>query len=141
MFRGFPGSSAGKESACNVGDPSSVPGSGRSPGEDIGYPLQYSWASLVAQTVKQEAQVEISEPGVLVFLLVSLRLSTSDGNELGPQYLYGLGFMGTEPHYESFSTHYKHSHTLFPQTGGKAVHFTEAVAVLPAWLLLTSPCL
>ena len=52
MFRGFPGSSAGKESACNVGDPSSVPGSGRSPGEGIGYPLQYSWASLVAQTVK-----------------------------------------------------------------------------------------
>ena len=31
---GFPGSSAGKESACNAGDPSSIPGSGRSPGED-----------------------------------------------------------------------------------------------------------
>ena len=38
----FLGSSAGKESACNVGDPSSIPGSGRSPGEGIGYPLQYS---------------------------------------------------------------------------------------------------
>ena len=49
---GFPGSSAGKESACNAGDPSSVPGSGKSPGEGIGDPLQYSWASLVAQTVK-----------------------------------------------------------------------------------------
>ena len=48
----FPGSSAGKESACNAGDPSSIPGSGRSPGERIGYPLQYSWASLVAQMVK-----------------------------------------------------------------------------------------
>ena len=44
-------SSAGKESTCNVGDPSSVPGSGRSPEEGTGYPLQYSWASLVAQTV------------------------------------------------------------------------------------------
>ena len=37
---GFPGSSAGKESACNARDPSSIPGSGRSPGEEIGYPLQ-----------------------------------------------------------------------------------------------------
>ena len=52
---GFPGSSvgkAGKESACNAGDPGSIPGSGRSPGEGIGYPLQYSWASLMAQLVK-----------------------------------------------------------------------------------------
>ena len=49
---GFSGSSAGKESACNAGDPSSIPGLGRSPGEGIGYPLQYSWASLVVQTVK-----------------------------------------------------------------------------------------
>ena len=44
----FPGSSSGKESACSAGD--SIPGSGRSPGEAIGHPLQYSWASLVAQT-------------------------------------------------------------------------------------------
>ena len=50
---GFSGSSASKESACNVGDPDSIPGSGRSPGEGIGYPLQYSWASLVAQMVKK----------------------------------------------------------------------------------------
>ena len=48
----FPGSSAGKESTCNEGDPSLIPGPGRSPGEGIGYPLQYSWACLVAQTVK-----------------------------------------------------------------------------------------
>ena len=51
-YLGFPGSSAGKESAHNEGDPGSIPGSGGSPGERIGYPLQYSWASLVAQTVK-----------------------------------------------------------------------------------------
>ena len=48
----FPHSSVGKESACNAGDLSLITGSGRSPGEGIGYPLQYSWASLVAQLVK-----------------------------------------------------------------------------------------
>ena len=47
----FPDSSVGKESACNAGDPSSIPGLGRSTREGIGYPLQYSWASLVAQLV------------------------------------------------------------------------------------------
>ena len=50
--RGFPDSLVGKEPACKAGDPSLIPGSGRSPGEGIGYPLQYSWASLVAQLVK-----------------------------------------------------------------------------------------
>ena len=49
---GFPGSSSSKEPACNAEDPSSIPGLGRSPGEGIGYLLQYSWASLVAQLVK-----------------------------------------------------------------------------------------
>ena len=48
-----PGSLAGKQSACNAGDPGLIPGVGRSPGEGIGYPLQYSWASLVAQMVKK----------------------------------------------------------------------------------------
>ena len=50
--RGFPGGSTGKESTCNAGDPSSIPGSGRPPGEEISYPLQYSRSSLVAQSVK-----------------------------------------------------------------------------------------
>ena len=49
---GFPDSSVGKESACNAGDPRSIPGSGKSAGEGTGYPLQYSWAYLVAQLVK-----------------------------------------------------------------------------------------
>ena len=44
---GFPGSSVVKESAYNSGDPGSIPGLGRSAGEGIGYPLQYSWDSLV----------------------------------------------------------------------------------------------
>ena len=51
------GSSVGKESACSAGDPGSIPGSGRSPGEGIGYPLQYSWASLVAQLVKNPSAI------------------------------------------------------------------------------------
>ena len=49
---GFPDSSIGKKSACNAGDPGSIPGLGRSTGEGTGYPLQYSWASFVAQLVK-----------------------------------------------------------------------------------------
>ena len=49
---GLPASSVGKESTCNAGDPSLIPGSGNSAAEGIGYPLQYSWASLVAQLVK-----------------------------------------------------------------------------------------
>ena len=51
-FKGLPDRSVGKVSACNAGDPGSIPESGRSAGEGIGYPLQYSWASLVAQMVK-----------------------------------------------------------------------------------------
>ena len=47
-----PSSSAGKESACDAGDPGSTPGSGKFPAEGIGYQLQYSWASLVAQLLK-----------------------------------------------------------------------------------------
>ena len=50
-------SSVGKESACNAGDPGSIPGLGRSTGEGIGYPLQYSWASLVAQLAKNPPAV------------------------------------------------------------------------------------
>ena len=49
---GFPRSSAGKESTCNAVDPSLILGSGRSPGEGLGYPIQCSWASPVAQMVK-----------------------------------------------------------------------------------------
>ena len=56
-YQGFPDSSVGKESAWNAGDPSLIPGSGRSPGEGIGYPLQYYWASLVAQPVKNPPTV------------------------------------------------------------------------------------
>ena len=61
----FPGSSVGKEPACKAGDPGLIPGSGSSPGEGIGYPLQYSWASLVGQTVE-------NLPATLETLVLSL---------------------------------------------------------------------
>ena len=57
-FCRLPYSSAGKESACNAGDPGSIPGSQSSPGEGTGYPLQYSWASLVAQTIKNPPKMQ-----------------------------------------------------------------------------------
>ena len=52
MPQGFPDSSAGKEFACNAGYRGSIPGLGKSAGEGMGYPLQYSWVSLVAQLLK-----------------------------------------------------------------------------------------
>ena len=58
ITQGFPDSSVGKESTCNAGDPGLIPGSERSPGEGIGYPLQYSWASLVAQLVKNPPAIQ-----------------------------------------------------------------------------------
>ena len=57
-YLGFPDSSAGKESACNAGDPTLMPRSGQSPGEGISYPLQDTWASLVAQTVKNPPAIQ-----------------------------------------------------------------------------------
>ena len=59
IFRnGCLGSSAGKETTCNAGDAGSIPGSESSPGDGKGYPLQYSWASLVAQTVKHPPAIQ-----------------------------------------------------------------------------------
>ena len=55
---GFPHSSFGKESVCNAGEPGLIPGLGRSLGERIGYPLQYSWASFVAQMVNNLPAVQ-----------------------------------------------------------------------------------
>ena len=52
MQKSFPDISGGKESACNAGDPGLIPGLGISAGERIGYPLQYSWASVVTQLIK-----------------------------------------------------------------------------------------
>ena len=54
----FPGSSVGQEFTCNAGDLGWTPGSERSPGEGIDYPLQYAWASLVAQLVKNPSAMQ-----------------------------------------------------------------------------------
>ena len=72
---GFPGSSPGRESLCNAGDPGLLPGSGRCAGEGMGYPLQYSWASLVAQLIRESACNE----GDLA-LIPELRRSPGEGN-------------------------------------------------------------
>ena len=67
MYQGFPNSSVGKEFTFNAGDPSSIPGLGRSPVEGIGYPLQYSWASFVAPVVKNPPVMQVdlgSIPGL-----------------------------------------------------------------------------
>ena len=58
LLQGFPGSSIGKESACNAGDPGLIPGLERSRVEGLGYPLQYSWASLVGQAIKNGCNVQ-----------------------------------------------------------------------------------
>ena len=73
-YTGFPGSSAGKESACSAGDSDSIPGLGSSPGEGIGYPLQYAWAPWWLRWLRIHLQcgkpgfypwVGIEEPGRL----------------------------------------------------------------------------
>ena len=77
---GFPDSSVGKESACSAGDPGSIPGLGRSAGKGMDYPLQYRWASLVAQLVKNPPNVGGlgSIPG--------LGISPGEGNSYPLQY-------------------------------------------------------
>ena len=82
---GFPHSSVGKESVCNAGDPSSIPGSRRSTGERIGYLLQYAWASLVAQLVK-------NPPAMREIWIQSLGWEDSPGEGKG----YPLQYSGLE---------------------------------------------
>ena len=62
VYLGFPDSLVGKESTCNAGDPGSIPELGRFAGEGKGYPLQYSWASLVAQLVKNPPTMLVKNP-------------------------------------------------------------------------------
>ena len=78
-------SSAGKEFTCNAGDPGLIPGSGRSGGEGIGYPLQYSWVSLVAQLVK-------NPPAMQETWVQSLGFERSPGKGKG----YPLQYSGLE---------------------------------------------
>ena len=64
LHMGFPDGSAGKESACNAGDPGSIPGSGRSPGDGIGYPLQYFWG-YPGGSVGKESACNVRDPGLI----------------------------------------------------------------------------
>ena len=82
---GFLGSSAGKEPACKGGDSGSIPGLGRSTGEGTGFPLQYSWASLVAQLVK-------NPPAMQETWVLSLAWKDSPGEGKG----YPLQYSGLE---------------------------------------------
>ena len=75
-YTGFPDSSVGKESACNARDPSLIPEWARSAGERIGYPLQYPWASLVAQRLKRFLPC-------LLFLFSSAICKASSDNHFG----------------------------------------------------------
>ena len=63
-YMGFPCGSAGKKSACNVGDLGSIPGLGRSPGEGKGYPLQDSWASFCGSDGK-ESTCNVGDLGLI----------------------------------------------------------------------------
>ena len=81
MNVGFPYCLVGKEFACIVGDPGSIPGSGRSTGEGIGCPLQYSWASLVSSAGKESAH-NAGDPSSIP----ALGRSPGEGNGNPPQY-------------------------------------------------------
>ena len=85
---GFPDSSVGKESACNVGDPGSIPASGRSAGKGIGYPLQYSWTSLVAQLVKNlPAMSSIQSPCRALLRLGEAETGESEKTGMKPSHM------------------------------------------------------
>ena len=120
LIRGFyHSSSVGKESTCNVGSPGSVPGWGRSPGEGIGYPLQYPWTSLVAQLVK-------NLPAMQETWVWSLGLGRSPGEGKGyplqysgldnsMDYTYGAAMSWTQLsdfHFISYSVLLQHGNTL-----------------------------
>ena len=98
----FPDSSIGKESACNAGDPGSIPGLGRFAGEGIVFPLQYSWASLVAQLVKNPPAMQVdlgSIPG----------LERSPGEGKG----YSFQYSGLENFMDSIVHRVAKSQTVF----------------------------
>ena len=89
-YKGFPGSSADKTVHLQCRRPGLIPGSGRSAWEGIGYPLQYSWASLVAQLVK-------NQPAKQETWVWSLGWEDSPGEGNGYQLQYsGLEYSGLE---------------------------------------------
>ena len=116
---GFPDSSVGKDSTCNAGDPNSTSGSGRAPGDRLGYPLQYSWIFLVAQLVK-------TPPAMQETWVRFLGLGRSPGEGKG----YPLQYSGLENSMDSIVHGVANSQTRLSD-----FHFTFS---LPCCLL--SPC-
>ena len=116
---GLPCSSDGKESTCNARDPGSIPGSGRSSGEGIDYPLQYSWASLVAQLVKNptamwETWVE-KIPWKRAWQLIPVFLPGESPWTEEPGKLQSLGLQRVRHDWETkHSTAQAHSHIFEP---------------------------
>ena len=84
---GFPSSLAGKESACNAGDLGLISGSGRSTGDGIGYPLQYSWVSLVTQLVEY---LQCGTPGLIPGLEDLLEKGTATHSSILAWRIHGL---------------------------------------------------
>ena len=115
---GLPCNSVGKESACDAGCPGSIPGLGRSAGEGIGYPLQYSWASLVTQLVK-------NPPAMLETWVRSLGWEDSPGEGKG----YPLQYSGLENSMDCIVHGVTKSRTRLSN-----FHFHE-------WLVLEPECL
>ena len=126
-------SSVGKESACNASDPGLIPGLGRSAGEGIGHPLQYSWASFVAQLVKNLPAMQ--ETGVLP-------LGWEDTLEIGKATHSGLensmdcivqGIAKSRTQLSSFHLH--DTSKPFPESssrGGKMFRFWHVQQCLPS---------
>ena len=121
-LRGFSDGSVGKESACNAGDPSLILGSGRSAGEGIDYPLQYAWASLVAQLIK-------NPPAMLETWVWSLGWKDPWRRErlptpvFCPGEVHGLQSMGSERVRHDWVTFFSlSSFHFYPPTGGRLFH-------------------
>ena len=117
---GFPDSSVGKESICNEGDPSSIPGLGRSAGEGVGCPLQYSWASPVAQLVKKST-CNVGDLGSIP----GLGRSPGEGNS------YPLQYSGLENSKDCIVHGVANNHTQLSD-----FHFNWRIITILCWFLI-----
>ena len=117
---GFSDRSVGEESTCSAGDPSLIPGSEKSAGEGIGYPLQYSWASLVAHLVK-------NLPAMLEDMDSIPGLGRSPGKGKG----YALQYSGLENHSRTWLSDF-HFHSL--SSWKMKVQSTQLHSSLPKYI-------
>ena len=135
---GLPKWLSGKESACNAGDPSLISGSGRSPGEGIGYPLQYSWASLVSSDMNI-VQILISKSdwfSICVYSGISLLTPNSIRLKWNME---SLPFHKSILHFTSpWYSHEQHFSCLSWQFWGSPLPFLHYLLILP---FISSFCL